>query len=102
MQAIKLSFEKKGIKWYLLKDKFIEQEKLEINDDDIKKFAEKNASMLNIPVDKLVEIYKANNELNSRLLSNKVLDMIIENATVNEVEEIKKPGERNEGNDLIS
>ena len=89
-------------KWYLLKDKFIEQEKLEINDDDIKKFAEKNASMLNIPVDKLVEIYKANNELNSRLLSNKVLDMIIENATVNEVEEIKKPGERNEGNDLIS
>ena len=89
-------------KWYLLKDKFIEQEKLEIDDDDIKKFAEKNASMLNIPVEKLVEIYKNNEELKSRLLSNKVLDLIIENAIVKEIEEIKKSEQQTEANDIIS
>jgi trigger factor len=77
-------------KWYLIKDKFIEQEKIEVSDDDFKKFAEKNASMLNIPVEKLVEIYKNNADLKFRLLSNKVLDIIVENAKVTEVEEVKK------------
>ncbi|MDD5361909.1 MAG: trigger factor [Ignavibacteria bacterium] len=77
-------------KWFLIKEKLIDQEKIEVNDDDIMKFAEKNAKMYNLPADKLFEFYKQNDDVKNSVLNNKVVDFIIENATITEVEEVKK------------
>ncbi len=77
-------------KWFLIKEKLIEQEKIEITDDDIMKFAEKNSAMYGLPSDKLFEFYKENPDVRNSVLNNKVVDFIIENAKLTEVEEVKK------------
>ena len=80
-------------KWLLIREKLIELEKIEVEDADYLKLAEENSKQYGIPADKLVEIYKGNQELKSKLIADKVLDFIIKNANVSEVEEIKKSNE---------
>jgi trigger factor len=77
-------------KWFLLKDKIIEQEKITVTDEDLKAFAEEAAKPYNIPADKLYEIYKENEEVKHQVLDRKVIDFLIENANITEVEEVKK------------
>jgi len=77
-------------KWFLLKDKLIEQEKITVTDEDLKKFAEEAAKPYNIPADKLYEIYKENDEVKHQVLDKKVIDYLIENANITEAEEVKK------------
>ena len=77
-------------KWFLIKEKLIEQEKIEITDEDIMKFAEKNSAMYGLPADKLFEFYKENPDVRNSVLNNKVVDFLIENAKLTEVEEVKK------------
>ena len=77
-------------KWFLIKEKLIEIEKIEVNDEDIRKFAEENAKLYDIPAEKLFEIYTGNEEIKKSVLDNKVIDCIIENANITETEEIKK------------
>ncbi len=77
-------------KWFLIKEKLIDQEKIEVTDEDIMKFSEKNAAMYGLPADKLFEFYKENTEVRNTVLNNKVVDFIIENAKLTEVEEVKK------------
>lgn len=81
-------------KWFLMREKLVEIEKLEVSDDDYKKIAEENSEKYNIPVDKLIETYKKNEELKNQILSNKVMDFLIENAKVTEKKEVRK-AERN-------
>jgi trigger factor len=77
-------------KWFLIKEKIVELEKIELIDEDYNKLAEDSAKRYNIPADKLIEVYKANEDIKSQLLADKVLDFIIKNSNVSEVEEIKK------------
>jgi trigger factor len=77
-------------KWFLMKEKIVELENIELTDEDYKRVVEENAKRYNIPEDKLIEIYKANEDLKSQLLADKVLDFIIKNSNVTEVEEVKK------------
>jgi len=77
-------------KWFLIKDKIIEMEKIEITDDDYKKAVGDSAKRFNIPEEKLIEIYKGNEDMKSQILSDKVLDFIVKNANVTETEEVKK------------
>ena len=74
------------LKWHLLRDKISEMEKLEINDDDYLKYAEKFAARYNIPADKLVEIFKKNENENRNIFESKIVNFIIDNSTVKEVE----------------
>lgn len=77
-------------KWYLMKERIVELEKIELTDEDYKKVAEDNAKRYNIPSDKLIEVYKSNEDMKSQLLADKVLDFIIKNSNVTEVIETKK------------
>ena len=77
-------------KWFLIREKLIEIEKFEVTDDDYKKIAEENSGKYNIPVDKLIETYKKSDELTNQILSNKVMDFLIENANVKEKKEVRK------------
>lgn len=77
-------------KWYMIKEKIVELEKIELNDDDYIKAVEESAKRYNIPADKLIEVYKANDDFKGQLLADKVLDFIIKNSNVQEVEEVKK------------
>lgn len=77
-------------KWFLIKDKIIEQEKIEITDDDIKAFAAEAGKPYGIPGDKMYEFYKDNKEVKHTVLDKKVTDFLIENAKITEIEEVKK------------
>jgi FKBP-type peptidyl-prolyl cis-trans isomerase (trigger factor) len=77
-------------KWFLIKDKIIHQEKIEVNDDDVKKFAEEAGKPYNLPADKMYEIYKDNKEVRLNIIDKKVINFLIENANVTEIEEVKK------------
>jgi trigger factor len=77
-------------KWFLLKDRIIEQEKITVTDEDLKLFAEEAAKPYNIPADKLFELYKDNEEVRHQVIDRKVVDFLIENADITETEEIKK------------
>ncbi len=77
-------------KWFLIKDKIIEQEKIEVTDDDIKAFADEAGKPYGIPGDKMYEFYKDNKEVRHNVLDKKVIDFLIEKAKVTEIEEVKK------------
>ena len=77
-------------KWYLIREKKIEDNKIEALEEDYNKLAEDNASRYNIPADKLIEAYKENEDIKMKILNDKVLDLIISNAKITETEEIVK------------
>lgn len=77
-------------KWYLIREKLIEMENFKIEDADYKKIAEENALRYNIPADKLIEAYKENEDVKMKILNDKVLELIISNAKVEEIAELKK------------
>ena len=77
-------------KWYMIREKLIEMEKFEVSDDDLKKAAEKNAKSYNMPVDKLLSAYKKNENIQTKILNDKVMNFLLENANVTEKEEIRK------------
>ncbi|MFC2092545.1 trigger factor [Bacteroidota bacterium] len=77
-------------KWFLMREKLIEMEKFEVSDEDLKEVAEKNAKTYNMPVDKLISAYKKNEDVKIKILNDKVMDFLIENANVKEKEEIRK------------
>jgi trigger factor len=77
-------------KWFLIKDKIIQEEKIEVTDDDIKAFADEAGKPYGIPGDKMYEFYKDNKEVRHNVLDKKVVDFLIDNAKVTEIEEVKK------------
>jgi trigger factor len=77
-------------KWFLIKDKIIHEEKIEVNDDDVRKFAEEAGKPYNLPADKMYEIYKDNKEVRLNIIDKKVIDFLVDNAKVTEIEEVKK------------
>ena len=77
-------------KWYLIREKMIEDNKIEALEEDYKKLAEDNASRYNIPADKLIEAYRENEDIKMKILNDKVLDLIISSAKITETEELVK------------
>lgn len=77
-------------KWFLIKDKIIHEEKIEVTDDDVRKFSEEAGKPYNLPADKMYEIYKDNKEIRHNIIDKKVIDFLIDNAKVTEIEEVKK------------
>ncbi|MCY7363691.1 MAG: trigger factor [Ignavibacteria bacterium] len=76
-------------KWYLIREKMIEMEKVIIEDEDYKKIAEENAGRYNIPADKLIDAYKENEDVKMKILNDKVLDIVLAKAKIEEIEELK-------------
>lgn len=76
-------------KWYLIRDKIIEMEKIEADEESYRKIAEEFSGKFNIPADKLMEAYKDNEDIKMRILNDKVMDIIINNAELEEILELR-------------
>ncbi len=68
----------------------IKKENITADNEDYEKLAEENSAKYNIPVDKLIEASKENEEVKMKIMNDKVLDVIISNAKITETEELKK------------
>lgn len=77
-------------KWYLLRDKLIELEKIKVEDEDIAKIVKEDSAKYNLPEEKLTEIYKQNENMASRILDDKLMDFLISNAKITEVKKEKE------------
>jgi len=77
-------------KWYEIKNKIIKLENITLTEEDYKKFAETRTKKTNIPVDKLIQYFKSNERIQESILSDKLLDFIIDNAKITETEEVIK------------
>lgn len=72
------------LKWTLIKEEIIKAEKIEIQDSDILAFAEKTGKQYGIEPEKLMDIYKKNDDINFRLLDQKLMDLLISESVVKE------------------
>jgi trigger factor len=74
------------VKWYLIRDKIIELEKIEVTDADLEPVIEADAKKYNLPVDKIRKVYENNQEIKYRILDDKLMEFLIANAKIKEVE----------------
>jgi trigger factor len=74
------------VKWYLIRDKIIELEKIEVTDADLEPVIEADAKKYNLPVDKIRKVYESNQDIKYRILDDKLMDFLIANAKIKEVE----------------
>ncbi len=74
------------VKWYLIRDKIIEAEKMEVTDKDIEPVIEADAKKYNLPVDKIKSVYENNPDVKYRVLDDKLMNFLIENAKIKDVE----------------
>ena len=72
------------VKWFLIKEKIIENEKLEVTDEDIIKIAKTDSEKYNIPEEKLIQMYRNNSEVKHKILDDKLLKLIVDNARITE------------------
>lgn len=78
------------LKWFFIKNKIIESEKISVADEDFQKLAEKNSEKYNIPVDKLIEAYKNKESIKDEIKEIKLFEFLFNNAKITVKEEIKK------------
>ena len=78
------------VKWFLIRDKLVELEKIEVTDEDLQPLIEADAKRYNLPVDKIKGIYDKNTEIRYRILDDKVMKFLTDNAKIKEVEKTKK------------
>ncbi len=74
------------VKWYLIRDKIIELEKMEVSDKDLEPVIEAEAKKYNLPVDKIKSVYENNPDVKYRVLDDKLMQFLIDNAKINDVE----------------
>jgi trigger factor len=73
------------VKWYLIRDKIIELEKMEVTDEDMEPVIEADSKKYNIPVDKIRNVYKNNPDVKYKILDEKLINFLIQNSNVKEV-----------------
>jgi len=78
------------VKWYLIRDKIIEMEKIEVTDEDIQPLIEADSKRYNLPADKIKSIYEKNTEIKYRVLDDKLMKFLIDNAKIKEIEKSKE------------
>lgn len=79
------------VKWYLIRDKIIEAEKIEVVDADLEPIIEADAKKYNLPVDKIRGVYEKNTEVRYRVLDDKLMKFLEDNAKVKDVEKHDEP-----------
>ena len=87
------------VKWYLIRDKIIEMEKMEVSDKDIEPIIEADAKKYNLPVEKIKAVYENNPDVKYRVLDDKLMNFLIENAKIKDVEKHDHSHDEGEGHD---
>ena len=73
------------VKWYLIRDKIIELEKLEVTLEDLEPIIKTDSEKYGIEQDKIRKIYETNPDVRHRILDDKVMDFLLKNAKIKEV-----------------
>ena len=73
-------------KWLLIKELYIEKEKIEITDAEIETVAAEEAAKLNIDKERLVNFYKTSENALERLKYNRLVDILKQNVKITDVE----------------
>jgi trigger factor len=71
-------------KWGLLREQIIEREHLKVTDEELEQLAEKEAASLGLSKDQMLNYYRSYAGPTERLLSEKLITMLRENATITE------------------
>lgn len=71
-------------KWGLLREKIIEQENLTVTDEEVEQLAAAEAAAIGVDKEKLLSYYKNSGTASSRILTNKVMKLLRDNAVVTE------------------
>jgi trigger factor len=73
-------------KWMLLREGIAEREKITVSDEDLRQEAERDAPAMNVPAEKLFQYYSSSGRVRERLLSDKLLQFLTEQAKITEKE----------------
>ena len=71
-------------KWFLIRERILEAEKIEVNDADIEQLADKDAPNVGIDNARLLTFYKSSSAVGDRILSDKLMRFLKENAKITE------------------
>ncbi|HTK81204.1 MAG TPA: trigger factor [Bacteroidota bacterium] len=71
-------------KWYLIRERLLEAEHLEVSDEDIERYAAAEASKIGIEKERLVAFYKTSGAAQDKILSDKLLDLLKKHAIITE------------------
>lgn len=71
-------------KWYLLRERIIEQEGLQVDNAELEKLAEEKAQQTSIEKEKLLEFFKKSEETQRQLLSDKLIAFLKSHAQITE------------------
>ena len=78
-------------KWLLLRDKIIESEKLEANEEDLSILAEKDAEAYGIAKENLLKYYQTNEEIKEKVKSEKLVARLKEKMKITEKQIVNNP-----------
>lgn len=87
------------VKWYLIRDKIVEAEKMEVTDKDLEPVIEADAKKYNLPVDKIKNVYENNPDVKYRVLDDKLMNFLIDNAKITETEKTDELAENQDESD---
>jgi trigger factor len=72
-------------KWALIREEIVKAENIGVTDEDLLALAEKEASRIGIDKDRLTEYYKSSEQIKDRLVSEKLIELLVAQAKITEV-----------------
>jgi len=87
------------VKWYLIRDRIIEMEKMEVSEKDIEPIIEADSKKYNLPVEKIKAVYENNPDVKYRVLDDKLMNFLIENAKITDVKKHDHNHDDGDGHD---
>jgi trigger factor len=73
------------VKWYLIKEQIQKAENISVTEEELKEFAQKESEQTGLPVEKLMNYYKASNQV-ERILDEKLFSFLKSNSTIKKVD----------------
>lgn len=73
-------------KWALLREEIIKAEKIAVEEKDLMELAERESAKIGIDKERLVTYYKSSDQIQDRMVGDKLIDFLIKNAKIREVE----------------
>lgn len=74
----------RAARWYLIREKIAELENLQPEDSDYEKIAQAEGERYGIPADKLIPVFKNDENVKYRIIADKVIDFIEKNSEIKE------------------
>jgi FKBP-type peptidyl-prolyl cis-trans isomerase (trigger factor) len=74
-------------KWALLREEIIKAENLTVDDHALEALAEREAPKIGIDKERLITYYKSSEQVRDRLLSDKLMDLLIGSTKVKEIDD---------------